>query len=147
MQLCIPWLDFPLTPVSYKPRRIRKFTAKDAADIDLDGRRILIVCGENRPYSAEQQDFISRFARRFNCAVYVNHLSNYHGLHTVEGNLMLLTMQTDEFVSNFARILLYSLGVRPGIMRYTGSCQFLSFQAQSIGASQQMGRSLIHMTN
>lgn len=114
VQLCIPWLDFPLTPASYKPRTIRKYTAKDVAGIDLGVRRILIVCGESRPYSADQLHSISRFADRFNCAVYVNHLSNYYGQYAIEGNLLFLTMQTAEFVSSFAPDIIISIGGQTG---------------------------------
>lgn len=72
-----------------KIRTIKRYMAWDSFDdVCLDNKKILIVVGEHRPFNHQQQEAIDRFCQSYNVAVYVNHLSNYHGKYSVSANLL-----------------------------------------------------------
>ena len=48
----------------------------------------MIVIGEHRPFTQRQKNAIENFCSCYNVAVYVNHLSNYHGKYSMQGNLL-----------------------------------------------------------
>ena len=48
----------------------------------------LIVVGEHRPFDEKQRKAIEAFCENYNVVVYVNHLSNYHGKYSIQGNLL-----------------------------------------------------------
>lgn len=60
----------------------------DWSEVTLVGKKILIVIGEHRPFSHRQQASIDSFCRRFNTAVYTNHLSNFSNDYSINGNLL-----------------------------------------------------------
>lgn len=60
----------------------------DWTDLDLKNKKILIVIGEHRPFTQRQKNAIENFCSCYNVAVYVNHLSNYHGKYSMQGNLL-----------------------------------------------------------
>lgn len=91
VQLCVPWLDFPL--VEFKPalKSIKSFRAASVSCEDLSNKKILIVVGEHIPFTSEEKKAINDFCEKTNSVVYVNHLSNFKNDYSVEGNLFLLT--------------------------------------------------------
>lgn len=44
--------------------------------------------GEHRPFDEKQRKAIEAFCENYNVVVYVNHLSNYHGKYSIQGNLL-----------------------------------------------------------
>lgn len=70
-------------------RTIKLYMAwEDWSDVSLENKKVLVVVGEHRPFTAQQQETLDRFCASHNAAVYVNHLSNYHGKYAVQGNLL-----------------------------------------------------------
>lgn len=70
-------------------RPLKRYMAWDEwTDVILDGKKILIVVGEHRPFTDRQFAAIERFCERYNATVYVNHLSNYHGKYSISANLL-----------------------------------------------------------
>lgn len=68
---------------------IRRYKAwDDWEDTGLDGRKILIVIGEHRPFTERQRNAIESFCECYNVVVYANHLSNFSGKYTIKGNLL-----------------------------------------------------------
>ncbi len=51
-------------------------------------KKILIVIGEHRPFTDRQQTAIDAYCENHNVAVYVNHLSNYSGKYSIQGNAL-----------------------------------------------------------
>lgn len=71
-------------------RIIKRYMAWDSwEDIRLNGKKVLIVIGEHRPFTTKQSEAIDRFCSCYNSVAYVNHLSNYHGKYAVNGNLLI----------------------------------------------------------
>lgn len=97
VQLCIPWLDFPLASEQFNLKSIKKYTpeATDTQDA-LIGKKILIVIGEHRPFSKKQCELIENFCTQYNVCVYTNHLSNYDGKYSVSANLLLTAMKMEQ---------------------------------------------------
>lgn len=60
----------------------------DWSDIHFENKRILIVVGEHRPFSDKENAAIDNFVRSHNVVVYVNHLSNFNGYHSIHANLL-----------------------------------------------------------
>lgn len=70
-------------------RPLKRYMAWDNwEDCVLEGKRILIVVGEHRPFNVKQQEAIDSFCESYNTVVYVNHLSNYYGKYSIQGNLL-----------------------------------------------------------
>ena len=86
-------------------RPLRRYMVwDDWVGIELQGKKILVVVGEHRPFNEKQTKAIESFCESHNVAVYVNHLSNYHGKYSVQGNLLvacggLKMLQPDIFVT------------------------------------------------
>lgn len=57
-------------------------------DIDLTNKRILVVIGEHRPFTKKQQDALETFCESNDAVIYVNHLSNYSGKYSIQGNML-----------------------------------------------------------
>lgn len=97
VQLCIPWLDFPLASDQFNLKSIKRYTP-EATDTQLAliGKKILIVIGEHRPFSNKQCELIENFCAQYNVCVYTNHLSNYNGKYSVNANLLLTSMKMEQ---------------------------------------------------
>lgn len=72
-----------------KIRPLHRYMAwEEWNDVILTNKKILIVVGEHRPFTERQKFAIEHFCESYNVAVYVNHLSNYHGTYSVSANLL-----------------------------------------------------------
>ena len=70
-------------------RPLKRYMAWDEwNDVNLKGKKILIVIGEHRPFTKREHKSIDCFCENYNAAVYVNHLSNYRGKYSVQANLV-----------------------------------------------------------
>lgn len=70
-------------------RPLKRYMAWDQwDDVNLGGKKVLVVVGEHRPFTKQQQDAIDAFCESCNASVYVNHLSNYHGKYSIQANLL-----------------------------------------------------------
>lgn len=97
VQLAIPWLDFPKENVNPLFRVIKRFRADSVLPKDLEGKKILLIVGEHRPFDRYEATLINAFCASYNVVVYKNHLSNIHNSYTVNGNLLLSSLKEDEF--------------------------------------------------
>lgn len=71
-------------------RTLKRYMAwDDWSDLDLKDKKILIVIGEHRPFTARESAAIENFCAGYNTAIYVNHLSNYSGKYSIQANLLL----------------------------------------------------------
>lgn len=96
VQLCIPWLDYPLTDIKPTVRSIKRYNVNDIREDNLANKKILLLVGEHTPFSNSEIEAINHFCNKTNTVVYVNHLSNFSNDYSVEGNLLLLTSNTEE---------------------------------------------------
>lgn len=72
-----------------KIRPLRRYMAwEDWNDVELKGKKILVVVGEHRPFTPRQQKALDIFCKHFNVAVYTNHISNFHNDYSVQANLL-----------------------------------------------------------
>lgn len=71
------------------PHLTRFMAWDDWSGLNLKDKKILIVVGEHRPFTDRQSSAISAFCENYNVVVYVNHLSNYHGDYSINGNLLI----------------------------------------------------------
>lgn len=70
-------------------RPLKRYMAwDDWADVDVKGKKVLIVVGEHRCFTERQQKALESFCENNNVAVYVNHLSNFHGKYSIQANLL-----------------------------------------------------------
>ena len=111
VQLCVPWLDFDIGSTSPS---VRKIEILDSFNDDIGNKKVMIVIGEHRPFKDEEAQIIDRFAERHNCAVYANHLSNFHGNYSVNANLGFTYMPIDVFVKEYAPEIIISIGGQTG---------------------------------
>lgn len=114
VQLCIPWLDFPISEQAPAIRSIRRRSPMDVNANELEGKKILIVVGEHRKFSQTETKAIDNFTEQFNCAVYVNNLSNFRGKYSIAANLELSAISLDEFAKSYAPDLIISVGGQTG---------------------------------
>lgn len=72
---------------------------KQAVDKLKASSRILVVYGQNHALSAVEQKAVDEFARRFNCVICTDHLSNVKSTKTINGyNMLKVANLTPEFV-------------------------------------------------
>lgn len=113
VQLCIPWLDFPLEEYEPKVKWIKKYRTEETWDVSLDGKKILVVIGEHRIFDKDTMKAIENFAAHHNAAIYTNHLSNYSGSYKIEANLLLLVSKPQEMPELVPDIMI-SIGGQTG---------------------------------
>ncbi len=114
VQLCIPWLDFEISNVTPPVRRIEKIFIQQIRNIDTNGKKVLIVVGEHRIFENDLRIAIESFCETHNCAIYVNHLSNFHGKYALNANLGFTDMPIDIFVKEYSPDIIISLGGQTG---------------------------------
>lgn len=61
----------------------------DWSDLDLNEKKIMIVIGEHRPFCLKEKNALESFADNYDCFIYCNHLSNYNGAYSINGNVLL----------------------------------------------------------
>ena len=113
VQLCVPWLDFPLPDCEPQIRTIKCQKDKDVESLDLADKKILIVIGEHRPFSSVERQAIDYFCENTNTVIYVNHLSNFSNKYSLNANLLLSTI-TDEELKNIQPDIMISIGGQTG---------------------------------
>lgn len=113
VQLCIPWLDFPLAEIEPRRRSIKRYSVRDIANENLNNKKILLLIGEHVPFSDEEKRAIDLFCKGSNTAVYINHLSNFANEYTIEANFMLLTASSEE-VKSIEPDIMISIGGQTG---------------------------------
>lgn len=114
VQLCIPWLDFPLALSKPKIRDINRYSIEDKWDVDLSNKKIMIIVGEHRPFNKSEQESIEIFSEKFDAMVYTNHLSNYHGKYSINANLAMLTLNVKDFNEYYKPDIIISIGGQTG---------------------------------
>lgn len=90
------------------PRRYMAW--EDWTDIDLREKKILIVVGEHRPFTARQKSSIDMFCKSYDVAVYVNHLSNFSNEFSIHANLLISSGDFSELKPD----ILISIGGQTG---------------------------------
>lgn len=126
VQLCIPWLDFPLMDIAPLKRSMKRYLAEDVSNENLSNKKILLLIGEHLPFSDEEKMAIDLFCSKSNTVVYTNHLSNFENAYSVEANFMLLTASSEE-IKNIAPDILISIGGQTGDYPF-----FLTFSRNSL---------------
>ena len=115
VQLNVPMLDSELGLYSEQPlprvKVIKRFSKKDLSKVNLTGKRILIVVGENRGYNDKS---LIGFVKKHNAVIYVNQLSNMRNAYTVEGNLLLSRMTQECFDKELCPDVLITIGGQTG---------------------------------
>lgn len=97
VQLCVPWLDFKITEIIPKDNIIKRFSVNEISKFDLTDKKILIIIGEHRPFDNEEKKAIDFFCKNTNSAIYTNHLSNFSNDYSINGNLLLSTINESTF--------------------------------------------------
>lgn len=115
VQLCIPALDKEL---NYLPNNVKLIRRYSLSDVDklvefLNNKRVMIVIGEHRKFDDNTVEVIEKFAEKYNSAIYINHLSNYYGKYSFEGNLLFSVIKPDKF-NNIKPDILISIGGQTG---------------------------------
>lgn len=113
VQICVPWLDFPLTEIKPSIKSIKRFSVEDIKSEILGTKKILIVIGEHLPFTAEEKAGIDYFCKRTNSAIYVNHLSNFSNDFTINANFTLLVSSIEEIETVKPQIII-SIGGQTG---------------------------------
>jgi len=113
VQLCIPWIDFFIKETPPDIRSISRYTKYDSR-FDLNGKQIMVVIGEHRPFTDSQIQALEKFAESTDCVIYTNHLSNYKGKYSINANLEFTVTNISEFAKNYAPDLLISIGGQTG---------------------------------
>ncbi len=114
VQLCIPWIDFPTFEQEPRVRNINRYYSGNTLVVNqLKDKKILLVIGEHRPFSLDEKNNIESFCSAYNVCVYSNHLSNYSGKFTVNGNLVCSTLNVHQ-ASKIKPDIILSIGGQTG---------------------------------
>lgn len=111
VQLCVPFLDWPVNGDTPKRRFIKRYTLFDSwDDVALMEKKIMVAIGEHRPFLNEETQAIEDFCESTNAIVYANNLSNYNGKWKINGMTTLMTTKLDTIVSEYAPDILITFG-------------------------------------
>lgn len=113
VQLCIPWLDFKIDEVESSNETIERIDLHNLSKINLNNKKVLLVIGEHLPFTSEEMEIFNRFCEKNNVVVYTNHLSNVSNKYTIDGNLLISTLNAKEFNELLPDIVL-SIGGQTG---------------------------------
>lgn len=113
VQLCVPWLDFPLSNIKPEIKIIKRFDVDEIKNEDLSNKKILLVIGEHCPFRKNEIEAINNFCNKTNSIVYKNHLSNFSNDYAIEGNLLLLT-STESEIKDLSPDIIISIGGQTG---------------------------------
>lgn len=114
VQLCVPWVDFPIGNEVPLTRVIKRYRADNFPDMNFSGKKILIAVGEHRPFTAEEYKAINRFCKCNDCVIYTNHLSNFKSDYSLDLNLAFTSMTLDYFANNYLPDYLITIGGQTG---------------------------------
>ncbi len=95
-------------------KMIKRYMVWEEWDLSLKDKKIMIVIGEQRPMTENQKKVLEEFVETYNAFIYVNHLSNYKGENTIQGNLVLSTMTTTDFNNEYKPDILITIGGQTG---------------------------------
>lgn len=126
VQLNIPWQDFEINPVDRNAHKAIKRYGSFKEQNKLDGKKIMIIAGEHRPYDKETLEAIRNFCETHDCMIYTNHLSNLHTEYCVNGNLFLSLHPFDDELKELLPDILISIGGQTG--DYPFYCTFSKTQ-------------------
>lgn len=126
VQLCVPWLDFPMIKIKPDIKVIKRYNVKDIASEDLTNKKILIIIGEHLPFSNDEKNAIEKFCKKTNAVIYVNHLSNFSNDYSIEGNFLLLVSDLEE-INEIKPDILISIGGQTGDYSF-----YLAFSKNSL---------------
>ena len=114
VQLCVPWLDFPLEGEVRDNKTIIRTDKEDNLKDRLSGKKIMICIGEHMPFTSGLHSEIERFSECYNVVIYSNHISNYHGKYVIQGTLPLLTININLFREKLKPDVLLTIGGQTG---------------------------------
>ncbi len=114
VQLCIPWLDFPLEECKPVLRNIQAYDIESEWNVNLADKKIMLAIGEHRKFTEKEQEAIEKFCRCYDVMVYTNHLSNYHGKYAINANLLLTVIGNERFEKDYAPDILITIGGQTG---------------------------------
>ena len=114
VQLCCPWLDFPLKTEATIIKSIQRVGINDIKRLNLTGKRIMLCIGEHTPFEADLKALIEDFCSKNNVVVYTNHLSNYFGDYSISGTVKMLTMDFIFFNQKLKPDVLITIGGQTG---------------------------------
>ncbi len=114
VQLCVPWLDFPLKTSDIPIKQIKRIAGNSLGALQLTDKKILICIGEHLPFDKTIENEIEQFCEKYDVVIYTNHLSNYHGKYCVFGNLPLLVLNFTDFSEIYKPDILITLGEQTG---------------------------------
>lgn len=94
---------------------LKRYNAWDSLeDINLSNKKILLVIGEHRPFTKEEIISIEKFCDSYNVAIYVNHLSNYSGKYSVNGNFIISCLSPEIIEKDLNPDIFITIGGQTG---------------------------------
>lgn len=115
VQLCVPWLDFPLGEFIPKLKKIENYYYDTKEwKFSLENKKVLIIIGEHRPFSTAVKLAIDKFCEKANVAIYTNHLSNFNNPFSFNGNLLVSSMDLKVFKKDYCPDILITIGGQTG---------------------------------
>lgn len=95
-----------LTPV----RAIKRFDKADNLPNYFQGKKIMLLIGEHRPFSVAETDAITNFANLFNVFIYSDHISNFHNDYSLNGYLISAAITQKYFETMLKPDILITIG-------------------------------------
>lgn len=91
-------------------RSIRRFYTINGEGEDLKNKKIMLLIGEHRPFSALEIKAINLFCELYNVFVYTNHISNFYNNYSLCANIVASTITEKLFIEKLKPDILLSIG-------------------------------------
>lgn len=67
-----------------KVRVINRYGTQDKWPVSLEGKKIMLLIGEHRPWNEAETEAIDKFSEVYNVFVYADNIANYHGKYALQ---------------------------------------------------------------
>ena len=94
-------------------KHIARFSHEDPEMPPIKGTRVMVAVGEHAAFTSEEYQALESFVQAFGAVVYTTHLSNYHGLGSVNGSLVVMNVREAGYRA-YAPDLLITIGHQLG---------------------------------
>lgn len=91
-------------------RSIFRYDRFSKERFSLDGKKVMLLIGEHRPFDKSEVKAIEAFCESQNVFVYTQHISNYHGKYAITAAGVKTFMSNDAFAEKYSPDVLITFG-------------------------------------
>lgn len=93
-----------------KCRVINRYGIENKWTINLEGKKVMLLIGEHRPFSEVEKKAIDKFCEVYNVFVYADNIANYHGKYALQPYMISSNCSEKAFMEIFKPDVVITIG-------------------------------------